>query len=54
LSPQALGRAGLLDPAPIGQKWTEHQSGQRNWQNFLWNVLMFEAWTASSPLKMGL
>jgi asparagine synthase (glutamine-hydrolysing) len=47
LSPQALGRAGLLDPAPIAQKWREHQSGQRNWQNFLWNVLMFEVWSRS-------
>ena len=27
LSPQALGRAGLLEPAPIAQKWHEHQSG---------------------------
>ncbi len=29
---------------PIAEKWAEHQSGARNWQYFLWNVLMFEAW----------
>jgi asparagine synthase (glutamine-hydrolysing) len=44
LDPAALGRAGLLDPRPIQEKWAEHQSGRRNWQHFLWNVLMFEAW----------
>jgi asparagine synthase (glutamine-hydrolysing) len=44
LSPSALGEAGLLKPAPIARKWAEHQAGTRNWQHFLWNVLMFEAW----------
>jgi asparagine synthase (glutamine-hydrolysing) len=44
LDPHAMSRAGLLDPAPIQEKWAEHQSGRRNWQHFLWNVLMFEAW----------
>jgi asparagine synthase (glutamine-hydrolysing) len=44
LDPVAMARAGLLDPAPIQEKWAEHQSGRRNWQYFLWNVLMFEAW----------
>jgi asparagine synthase (glutamine-hydrolysing) len=39
--------AGLLDGAPIAQKWAEHQSGARNWQYFLWNVLMYEAWRGS-------
>jgi asparagine synthase (glutamine-hydrolysing) len=47
LNPQALARTGLLDPAPVAQKWHEHQAGQRNWQNFLWNVLMFEEWSRS-------
>jgi asparagine synthase (glutamine-hydrolysing) len=35
---------GLLNPAPIRQKWAEHQSGRRNWQYALWNVLMFQEW----------
>jgi asparagine synthase (glutamine-hydrolysing) len=39
-----MDRAGLLESEPIRQKWQEHQSGRRNWQYFLWNVLMFEAW----------
>ncbi len=44
LDPAVMARAGFLDPAPIQEKWAEHQSGRRNWQHFLWNVLMFEAW----------
>ena len=44
LDPVAMARAGLLDPTPIQEKWVEHQSGRRNWQHFLWNVLMFQAW----------
>jgi asparagine synthase (glutamine-hydrolysing) len=44
LDPTAMTRAGFLDPAPIQEKWAEHQSGRRNLQYFLWNVLMFEAW----------
>jgi asparagine synthase (glutamine-hydrolysing) len=44
LSPSSLSRSGLLDPAPITKKWDDHQAGGRNWQHFLWNVLMFAAW----------
>ena len=43
IDPQTLG-GGLFDTARIGDKWAEHQSGIRNWQHALWNVLMFEAW----------
>ena len=44
LDPAAMVQAGFLDPVPIQVKWDEHLSGRRNWQHFLWNVLMFEAW----------
>ena len=44
LNPLTLGAAGLLRPAPIIEKWAEHQTGARNWQYFLWNVVMFESW----------
>jgi asparagine synthase (glutamine-hydrolysing) len=47
LSPSALRAAGLLKAEPIAEKWAEHQSGARNWQHFLWNVLMFQAWHAA-------
>jgi asparagine synthase (glutamine-hydrolysing) len=35
---------GFLRPSPIRQKWAEHLSGERDWQQPLWNVLMFQAW----------
>lgn len=41
-----LRREGYFNPAPIRLKWAEHQSGKRNWQHQLWNVLMFQAWLA--------
>ena len=33
-----------LNPEPIQKKWHEHLQGRRNWQYYLWNVLMFQAW----------
>jgi len=49
LDPATMTRTGLLDPQPILKKWVEHQSGARNWQYFLWNVLMFEMWRRGQP-----
>lgn len=37
-------REGFLNSGSINKKWREHQSGQRNWQHWLWNVLMFQSW----------
>lgn len=44
LSEQALRADGLFEPAPIRRRWQEHQSGHRNWQYPLWNILMFQEW----------
>lgn len=41
-----LQREGYFRPAPIRQKWADHLSGARNWQDHLWDVLMFQAWLA--------
>jgi len=48
LSREALSASGLLDPAPIRQKWLEHQSGRQNWRYQLWPVLMFQSWYQQS------
>jgi asparagine synthase (glutamine-hydrolysing) len=44
LDESRLRREGYFHPAPVREKWEEHLSGRRNWQYWLWNVLMFQAW----------
>ncbi len=44
LNEQRLRSGGLVDAKTVRQHWTEHLSGQRNWQYLLWDVLMLEAW----------
>lgn len=44
LDENLLRQQGYFKVAPVRQKWKEHLSGQRNWQYYLWNVLMFQAW----------
>jgi asparagine synthase (glutamine-hydrolysing) len=44
LSRPALAASGLLNPEFIEQRFTEHQSGRRDWSHGLWSVLMFQAW----------
>jgi asparagine synthase (glutamine-hydrolysing) len=44
LEESRLKREGYFDPGPIRAKWQEHLSGRRNWQYWLWNVLMFQVW----------
>ena len=35
---------GLLDADLIERRWQQHQSGEHNWQHWLWNVVMFQVW----------
>ena len=44
LNEDRIRREGYLNPKPIRGKWREHESSERNWQNHLWNILMFQTW----------
>lgn len=46
LDEHRLRREGYLHVELVRQKWQEHLSGGRNWQYWLWNVLMYQAWLA--------
>lgn len=47
LSPHLIAQQGFLESAPVAQRWNEHKSATHNWQSFIWNVLMFQAWHAN-------
>lgn len=44
LSKPRLERDGYFNSELIRAKWLEHLSGRHNWQNQLWNVLIFQSW----------
>jgi asparagine synthase (glutamine-hydrolysing) len=44
LDERCLRQEGFFNPQPIREKWIEHLEGNKNWQSYLWNVLMFQAW----------
>lgn len=44
LNESRLREQDFFNVSQIREKWNEHLSGKFNWQNHLWNVLMFQAW----------
>jgi asparagine synthase (glutamine-hydrolysing) len=44
LSPAALARDGLLEPAPVRRAWKQHIEGRRDLSYELWDVLMLQSW----------
>jgi len=44
LTTNRLKQEGYFNPDAVRSMWLEHQSGRRNWQYCLWNILMFQAW----------
>jgi asparagine synthase (glutamine-hydrolysing) len=44
LSAKRLDEEGFFDSKIVRSKWIEHLSGQRNWENQLWDVMVFQSW----------
>ncbi len=44
LSPRKIKEQGFFDPIEIKKKHNEHLSGDKNWGNHLWSILMFQSW----------
>lgn len=51
LDERKIREQGLLDYERIKVRWDEHQSGKRNWQYHLWDVLMFQDWYENSFIR---
>ena len=47
LDERRLKDEGFFAPTLVREKWRQHLSGLRNWQDHLWGILMFEAWLES-------
>lgn len=45
IEPDRLKREGIFDPLEVARLFHEHLSGQRNWRDVLWAVLMFQVWS---------
>lgn len=50
VSVRALLDGGLLDPAPIRQRWEAHQGGHENWQYPIWTILSLQGWLRAKSL----
>jgi asparagine synthase (glutamine-hydrolysing) len=44
LNEQRLEQEGYFYPKPVRSMWNAHLSGERNFANKIWSVLMFQAW----------
>ena len=44
LNEDRLRREGFFDPKIVREKWAEHLSRKYDWKEYLWSVLMFQAW----------
>jgi asparagine synthase (glutamine-hydrolysing) len=46
LSPAAINKFGYLCPKIVQRQWERHKTGQKDLENSLWTILMFQVWMA--------
>ncbi|NHN26151.1 asparagine synthase (glutamine-hydrolyzing) [Flavobacterium jejuense] len=44
INPKRLNEEGFFNTTIVREKWQEHLSGKRNWENQLWDVIVFQSW----------
>ena len=44
IDPKRIERDGYFNSSLVQKKWKEHLSGKKNWENLLWNILIFQLW----------
>ena len=44
LNPNSLKEDGFFNPIIVQKIFNEHLHGQRNWESFIWDILMFQSW----------
>lgn len=44
LNETRLKEEGFFEPSIVRKKWQEHLSYRRNWENQLWDVIVFQLW----------
>lgn len=47
LSPDVIRRQGVIDADMVEVMWKGYLNGETNWNYYLWDVLMFQAWLES-------
>ena len=50
LDEKKIKTQGIFNAEEISKKWKEHLSGKRNWDNQIWNILMFQVWFENNKL----
>jgi asparagine synthase (glutamine-hydrolysing) len=50
LEERKLNDSNFFDSKTIRKIWFEHLNGHKNWQQQLWNILMFQAWFEKNKL----
>jgi asparagine synthase (glutamine-hydrolysing) len=50
LDEKKIKSQGFFNTMVLRKKWSEHLSGKQNWENQIWNILMFQVWLENNKI----